>query len=437
VLAFTAALSLLTGLGFGLVPAWLGAGTSLQEAFQETAGRTTAGWGRGRMRHVLVAGEVALSLVLLTGTGLLLRTFANLLRSDPGFDPQRVVAAEFWLTGSRYRDSAGIATYYDELLRRVSALPGVQAASITEAGLPLTRGGNVAIKRLDGTYGSTDYRGVTPGYFSVLGLPLRQGRLLATSDGVASEHVMVVNEAFVKRFLKGVDPLGTPLESPDLGSRLIVGVVGDVTSSVGQPAEPTVMVPAVQEHAGLVTVFNGWYPVHLIARTAGDPALLRVAIRRAMAEADVQVPIGRVETMVEVLDSSLSFQRFEMVVLGLFAVLAALLAAVGIYGLMAYLVQQRTREFGIRMALGARQRDVLRLVLRHGAVLVGAGVVAGIAGAMVATRLIASQLFGVTPLDASTFALVTLGLALVAFAAMWLPAHRAMASDPMVSLRSE
>lgn len=437
VLAFSAVLSLVTGLAFGLVPAWLGTGTNLQEAFQETAGRTVAGWGRGRMRHVLVAGEVALSLVLLTGTGLLLRAFGNLLRSDPGFDPSRVVAAEFWLTGSRYRDSASIATYYGELLRRVSALPGVQAASISEAGLPLTRGGNVAFHRPDGSWGSTDYRGVTPGYFQVLGLPLREGRLFTESDGVTSERVMVVNQAFVKRFLNGADPVGLTVVSPDLGRARVVGVVGDVTSSVGQPAAPTVMIPAVQEQAGLVTGFNGWFPIHLIVRTAGDPTLLRVPMRRAMAEADVQIPIGRVETMVEVLDGSLALRRFEMILLGLFAVLAALLAAVGIYGLMAYLVQQRIREFGIRMALGARQRDVLTLVLRHGATLVGAGVGAGIAGAMLATRLIASQLFGVKAFDVTTFALVSLLLMGIALVATWLPAFRATRVDPVTALRAD
>jgi putative ABC transport system permease protein len=438
VLAFSAVLSLVTGLAFGLLPAWLGTGASIQEAFQETAGRTTAGWGRGRMRHALVVGEVALSLVLLTGTGLLLRTFANLLRSDPGFDPRRIVAAEFWLTGSRYRDSAAIAAYYDDLVRRVGALPGVQAASITEAGLPLTRGGNVGFHRPDGSWGSTDYRGVTSGYFQVLGIPLRKGRLLSASDGVGSERVAVVNEAFVKRYLKDVEPLGWILDSPDMGGkRRIVGVVGDVTSSVGDPAVPAAMIPAVQEEMGLVTAFNGWFPIYVIARTAGDPTLLRVPLRRAMAEADVQVPIGRVETMVEVLDGSLSLRRFEMVLLGLFAALAALLAAVGIYGLMAYLVQQRIREFGIRMALGARQRDVLGLVIRHGASLVGAGVGAGIVGAMLATRLIASQLFGVKAFDLATFALVSLLLMGIALAATWLPAFRATRVDPVVALRSE
>lgn len=437
VLAFSAGLSVVTGLIFGLGPAWLSAATSLQEAFQETSGRTTAGWGRGRMRHVLVAGEVALSLVLLTGTGLLLKAFSNLVRSDMGFDPSHVVAAEFWLTGSRYRDSAAIATYYDELLRRVSALPGVRAASITEAGLPLTRGGNVAFKRPDGNWGSTDYRGVTPGYFQVLDVPLREGRLLTESDNITSERVMVVNQAFVRRVLKGADPLGMTIESPDLGKGRVVGVVGDVTSSVGDPAEPTVMTAAVQEHGGLVTGFNGWFPIHLIAKTAGDPTLLRVPMRRAMAEADVQVPIGRVETMEEVLDGSLALRRFEMVLLGLFAALAALLAAVGIYGLMAYLVQQRTREFGIRMALGARQRDVLTLVLRHGAVLVGAGVAAGMVGAVLATKLIASQLFGVGTFDATTFGAVSSLLVVIALVATWLPAFRATRVDPVVALRTE
>jgi len=354
-----------------------------------------------------------------------------------GFDPSHVVSAEFWLTGSRYRDSASIGAYYSELLRRVTALPGVQAASISEAGLPLTRGGNIGIRKPGENWRGVDYRGITPGYFQVLGLPLKAGRLLTESDNVTSERVMVVNEAFVKRFLNGADPVGMTFESTDIGTRRVVGVVGDVTSSVGHPATATVMIPAVQEPADLVTGFNHWFPIHMIVKTPGDPALLRVPMRRAMAEADVQVPVGEVQTMVQVLDGSLALRRFEMVLLGLFAALAALLAAVGIYGLMAYLVQQRTREFGIRMALGARQRDVLGLVLRHGAVLVGSGVVVGIAGAMLATKVIASQLFGVGKFDIATFAVVTAVLAGIALLATWIPAFRATRTDPLVALRSE
>ena len=435
-LAFTFGLSVLTGIGFGLLPAWQASRSDLHEALKAGAGRTAT--GRGPIRQILVTGEIALALVLLVGAGLLIRTVENLIRTDPGFDPRRVLAAELWLTGTRYDSASGIAAYYDELRRRVDALPGVASAAVIEAGLPLTRGGNTGVSVNGGELRGADFRAVTPELFATLGVPLRQGRYLDASDRAGGEPVIAVNEAFVHRYVNDRDPVGTMVTVGDVGGpRRVVGVVGDVTSGIGRAAPPTVFVPASQEPAGVALAFNGWFPIHLVVRTSGDPASVIAAVERSVRATDPQVPVGRVRTMEEVLSESLALRRFVMVLLSLFAGLAVVLAAVGIYGLMSYLVTQRSREFGIRMALGARPGDVVAMVVRRGAGLVGAGVVLGVLAAGGLTRLLASQLFGVRAIDPLTFAAVTGGVVVVALVACSVPAWRGTKVDPVVALRSE
>ncbi|MGE5744973.1 MAG: ABC transporter permease, partial [Gemmatimonadota bacterium] len=435
-LGFTLLVSLVTGIVFGLLPAWQAARTDLQETLKE--GARTIGGGRGRLRHGLVAAEIALSLVLLVGAGLLLRTFANLLHSDPGFDPGHIVAAELWLTGSRYDTAPAVASYYADLRRRVAALPGVRSAAIVEAGLPLNRGGNTGVKVNGGDYVGADYRAVTPGFFETLGASLRRGRTLSDADGATSEPVVVINEAFERRYLEGVDPLGAMVLVAEAGGvRRVVGVVGDITSGIGRPAQPTVFIPAAQEPAGMMLGFNGWFPIHLLARTVGSPASYPALLARAMRAADPAIPVGLVRTMDDVLATSLAVRRFEMVLLALFAGLAATLAAVGIYGLMSYLVTQRVREFGIRVALGARRRDVFGIVMRRGVILAATGIVLGLLGALALTRLLASQLYGVRPVDLLTLAAVTGGVVLLALAACYIPAWRGTKVDPVVALRTE
>ncbi|HEY6059861.1 MAG TPA: ADOP family duplicated permease, partial [Gemmatimonadales bacterium] len=435
-LGFTLLVSLLTGIVFGLLPAWQAARTDLQETLKE--GARTIGGGRGRLRHGLVAAEIALSLVLLVGAGLLLRTFANLLHSDPGLDPGHIVAAELWLTGSRYDTAPAVANYYADLRRRVEALPGVRSAAIVEAGLPLNRGGNTGVKVNGGDYVGADYRAVSPGFFETLGASLRRGRTLTDADGATSEPVVVINEAFERRYLEGVDPLGAMVLVAEAGdARRVVGVVGDITSGIGLPAQPTVFIPAAQEPTGVMLGFNGWFPIHLLARTVGSPAGYPALLARTMRAADPAIPVGQVRTMDDVLATSLAFRHFEMVLLALFAGLAAALAAVGIYGLMSYLVTQRVREFGIRVALGARRRDVFGIVMRRGVTLAATGIVLGLLGAVAMTRLLASQLYGVRPVDLLTLAAVTGGVVLLALAACYIPAWRGTKVDPMVALRSE
>jgi putative ABC transport system permease protein len=437
-LLFTFAVSLATGAAFGLLPAWHMTRTDLHGALKESAGRTTAGTHQGRLRGALVVAETAMSLILLVGAGLLMETFTNLMRTEPGFDPRRVVSAEIWLTGSRYDSAATITQFYRSLTDRLAVLPGVQSAAIVEAGLPLERGGNLFTTADGGAIqASVDYRTITPAFFTALGVPLQRGRVLTDADGAGAEPVAVVNASFARRFLSG-EPLGRMVSlGHDSPARRVVGVVGDVRSFVGRPAPPTVFITSAQTPIGYTRIFSSWFPIHVLVRTVGDPAAMKGAVARVIQSADAQVPLGKVRTMEEVLAGSLGLQRFLMTLIGLFAALAIVLAAVGLYGVMSYLVAQRTHEIGVRMALGAPSREVLGLVVGRGMLLASTGALVGVAGALALTRLLRNQLYGVQPGDALTFAGVTGLLLLVALAACLIPARRATRMDPLIALRSE
>ena len=437
---FAFGVSLATGVAFGLLPAWHAASSETHDALREVSGRTTASVGRSRVRNALVIVEMALSVVLLIGAGLLIRTVGNLLRTDPGCDPQRVLSAEIWLNGVGYDSTAQISGFYQRLTSRLGTIPGVQSAAVVEAGLPLERGGNqyVAIEGLtDGA--SVDYRTVTPDYFGVLGVRLGQGRAFTEGDVQGADPVVVVNEAFARRYLSGRDAVGRTVsfEGGKGVPRRIVGVAGDVRSYIGAPTPPTVFIPSAQTPASYTRVFGGWFPTHVVVRTAGDPAALAASVTAAIHETDPHVPVGRVRALHEVLTESVAFQRFEMLLLSAFAALALVLAVVGIYGVMSYLVTQRTQEIGVRVALGAMPRDVLWLVLGRGLALAAFGAAFGLLGAAALTRILKSQLYGVQPSDPATFAVVTAALALVALIACVVPARRATRLDPVVALRSE
>jgi putative ABC transport system permease protein len=438
-LGFTLGLSVLTGLLFGLLPAWQITRVDPHTLLKDGSERTTGGAGHGRLRDGLVIGEIALSLVLLTGAGLLGRTFANLMNTDPGFDVERVLSAEIWLTGSRHETESSAANFYDELTRRLQATPGVASAAVVEAGLPLKRGGNLPVSLNGSEPRSTDYRTITPGYFRTLGVPIKEGRLLDAGDGATGERVAVVNQTFVRRFLSEGGALGKSLKLGGDGGATyrVVGVVADVSSYIGFPAPPTVFITSAQTPSGFTRVFSSWFPIHVLVRSSGDPAALATALTRAIRETDALVPIGRVRPMAEVLAGSVAFHRFLLFLLGGFAALAVLLAAVGIYGLMSHRVVQRRHEIGIRMSLGAVPRDVLDLVLGRGLLLTVVGVGLGLLGAVGLTRLLASQLYGVEPLDLVTFVSVALGVLLVSLAACYIPARRATQVDPMIALRAE
>lgn len=436
-LLFTFVIALVTGLVFGLIPAWHAARNDPQDSLRESGARSTGSSAQARVRNVLVVGEVALALMLLTGAGLMIRTFANLMRTDAGFDPSHQLAAEIWLTGSRYDTATTVSAYYRDLTSRIDALPGVVSSAVVEAGLPLERGGNMSALLHGQAVGQNDYRTITPGYFATLGVPVVQGRDITATDDAGGAPVMLVSRAFAHHYLHD-QAIGQTLSiGGNTVERTVVGVVGDVRSFVGFDPQPTVYLPSAQTPFAFTRVFNGWFPIHVMVKTSGDPALMVNAVRRTIASVDPEIPVGKVETMSHVLSTSLSLQRFLMVLLSVFAGLAIALAMVGIYGLISWFVVRSTREIGVRIALGARQTQVLGLVIGRGMVLTAIGVALGIAGSLALTRLLGSLLYDVKATDPMVFALVAIALALTALLACWIPARRAARVDPLIAMRVE
>ncbi len=439
VFAFTFLISILTGVVFGIAPALYATKTNLSESLKEGEGRASAGAGRARLRQGLVIGEFALSLVLLTGAGLMIATFTKLMNTNPGFDSHHVLTMQFWITGSKYNSTPEIVRFYRAIGQRIAALPGVTAAGVVAAGLPLERGGNNWV-RLPGAKESdsisADYREITPGYFAALGIPFELGRGFTDADSDASSPVVVINESFTRKYFANRNPLGEHL---NVGGMLceVVGVVGDVKSYVDQPAEPTTFIPAAQAKLGTSNLFEGWFPRSVVARTMGDPLILSQALREALAAADPLVPTGAVRSMDQVLAHSLAIRSFMMMLLSIFGGLALVLASVGIYGVISYAVSQRTREIGVRMALGARPADVLRMILTEGLKLVAVGVVFGIAAALMLTRLLEGMVYGVKVRDPLIFALANLLMVAVSLVACYVPARRAVRVDPITALRYE
>ena len=437
VFGFTFFVSLLTGILFGLAPALEASRTGINEALKEGAGRSSAAPGRARLRQVLVVGEFAISLVLLTGAGLMIATFSKLLHTDPGFNPHRILSVQFWLIGSKYDSAAQIESFNRAAVQRLEALPGIDAAAVVAAGLPLERGGNNGVRMPNSEkWYSVDYREITPGFFRAMGIPLRQGRVFSDMDSETANKVVIVNQAFARVHFADSTPVG---EHIFLGktSCEIVGVVGDVKSYLDKPAPPTTFIPAAQASYGTSALFEGWFPRSVVVRTAVDPLSLSRSVRDAIAAVDPIVPTGSMRSMDQVLSRSLALRNFMMLLLGLFATLALTLATVGIYGVISYAVSQRTREIGVRMALGASQVDVLRLILGEGLKLVLAGVALGIIAALAMTRLLTTMLYGVSVTNPLIFLSVVALLVAVSLAACFVPARRAMRVDPMVALRYE
>ena len=434
---FTFLVSLLTGVVFGLAPALKTASISVSESLKE-GGRTGTSAGRARLRQGLVIAEFSMSLVLLTGAGLMIATFSRLLHTDPGFNPRPVLSMPYWLIGSKYNSTVEIDTFNRALIQRLESLPGVEAVGVIAAGLPLERGGNngVKIAGQKNSDWSADYREITPAYFAAMGIPVRQGRAFSDSDSDTASRVVIVNEAFAREHFPGRSPLGQHLLRDDTVAE-IVGVVGDVKSHLDQPAPPTWFVPAAQASYGTSKLFEGWFPRSVVVRAGVSPLGLARAVRDAFAAIDPLVPTGPVRSMQQVLSHSLAMRSFMMTLLSLFATLALLLASVGIYGVISYAVSQRTREIGVRMALGAKRGDVLRLVLGEAMKLILIGVAVGIAAALALTKAMASFLYGVSAADPFILVSVILLLMIVALAACYVPARRAMRVDPIVALRYE
>jgi putative ABC transport system permease protein len=437
VFAFTFLVSLLTGVLFGLAPALEASRTGINEALKEGAGRASAAPGRALLRKLLIVSEFAISLVLLTGAGLMIATFSKLLHSDPGFNPRHILSVQFWLIGSKYDSIAQIEAFNRAAVQRLEALPGVDAAAIVAAGLPLERGGNNGVRLPNSAEGyNVDYREISPGFFRAMGIPLLEGRVFSEADSETASKVVIVNQAFVRELFAGRNPLSERI----LISREpfeIVGVVGDVKSYLDQPARRTTFIPAAQASYDVSRVFEGWFPRSVVVRTSVDPLSLSRAVRDAVAAVDPTVPTGSMRSMDQVLSRSLALRNFMMFLLSLFAALALTLATVGIYGVISYAVSQRTREIGVRMALGARPSDVLRLILGEGLKLVLAGAALGTLLALIATRFISTMIYGVSATDPLIFLSVSTLLVVVSLAACYVPARRAMRVDPIVALRYE
>jgi putative ABC transport system permease protein len=445
VLAGTVLLSLLTGIAFGLLPALQASRQGLGESLREGDRGSTEGGARSRLRNVLVASEFALALMLLVGAGLMIRSFRALQSIDAGFDPRGVLSLIVSVTGSREAEPARRGAFYRELVERVRALPGVDAASGINH-LPIAGdiwGWPFAVvghpKPQPGDEPTAAYRIVLPGYFATMRIPLLRGRDVAETDVMGAPPVVVINEIFATRHWPGEDPIGKRIT---LGSNpdpiTVVGVVkNSVRSDWAAPAEEEFFFPAAQRRGFLESPSPAAAYITLVVRTSGDPAALAPTIRSLVWSFDSSLPISETQTMSHVVAEATAGPRFNLLMLATFAGVALVLAAVGIYGVMSYAVSRRTHEIGVRMALGARSSDVLRLIVRQGMTVASIGALAGIAGALALTRAMATLLYGVRPTDPATFVAVPALLAIVALAACYLPARRAAKIDPMVSLRSD
>ena len=439
VLAFTFGISILTGLLFGLVPAWRSSHTDLNTTLKEAAGRSESAGGSHRIRSFLLAGEVALAVLLSVSAGLLLRSFVRVTEVNPGVRTANILTMNLSLPEVKYDTPLKRAAFYKDLIERLDALPGVRSAGAVLF-LPL----RVSILSFRiGVNGFqiqgrpplppdqrplADYRTATPGYFSTMGIALRKGRLFDQHDDQDAKRVALVNEAMVRKHFAHEDPLGQHLV---MGAPVeIVGVVVDAKLyGLDAPVEPAVYVPHAQQSSD--------FAMAIVVRTGSDPAAMASAVRREIAKLDPEQPISNVRTMEKVLSDSLMLRRASMLLLTVFASLALTLATVGIYGLTAYSVSRRTHEIGLRVALGASQPQILRLVVGRGLVTSLIGAAIGVAAAFELTRGLSGMLYGVTATDPLVFAGVPLLLIAVSVLASYVPARKATRIDPLVALRYE
>ena len=434
-LLFTVAISLATGLLFGLGPLFGARHSNAAESLKQTS-RTASGL-QSRLRSGLAVAQIAIAIVLLIGAGLMAKSFWALLNVAPGFQPESILTARLSLPRSRYPDNPRIAAFERELLERLRGRPGIQSAGFATY-LPLSGSDNGWAFSIEGrpplptgVFIMAKYRPVSPGYFETIGMPVLRGRSLTFADTRESPWVVVINSAMARRFWPDEDPLGQRLRFSGPTWRTVVGVVGDVLhEGLDGTSKPEMYMPVAQA----ANIESG--PT-IVLRTTVDAGVASAELRAAVAAIDRTLPVDRIEPMEQLVAGSVAQPRFRTLVLGAFSLLALVMASIGIYGVMNYLVVQRTREFGIRLSVGATRTDVLRLVLGRATTLIAIGTCLGLAAAAGLARFIATLLFGTTPLDPVTFAAVPIVLASVALAASYLPARRATRIDPMVALRHE
>ncbi len=439
VLAFTSALTLFTGLLFGLIPAWTASRTDLTSALREGGHGAIA--GRSWLRDTLVVVQVAATVVLLVSSGLLLRSFHEIQQIDPGFTAEKVMTMKVDLPPAKYgtlgQTDEKRVQFVNDLVKRIESLPGVESAAVVTA-TPLT-GGPTFIMRVESNINVTPssapvtrYRTITPDYFKVMGIALEKGRFFTPWDAPGGPRLVIVNRAFANKFFPGADPLGkrveVGLDEPPRWAQ-VVGVVADVRIDSLEAETPVQAYEPYHEFP-----FNN---ITVVARSSRDPAGLATAMRKAVLAIDPQQPVHTQKTMARIVDDSLGQRYFSLLLVGLFAVVALLLASIGLYGVISYGVAQRTREFGVRLSIGASRRDIASMVVSQGSRLIGAGLSIGLVGALFAARLFPSLLFGIGARDPFTFAGVILVLGTVAVMACLIPALRAADVDPIVALRDE
>ena len=445
VLVFTLAVSLLTGLIFGLAPALRATRLDLRGRLNEGSRGSTSGPGQHRLRGALISLEIALAMLLLIGAGLLLRSFSRLQDVPPGFQPDHLFVADLVLSQTAYAKPEQRFEFFDRVVERARALPGVRSAGASSF-LPVSGGGGLLHFNIAGRppkspndYIAAGYRTVTPNYFETLGIPLLKGRLITSHDTEKAPAVVLINATMARTYFPGEDPLGkriqvgaTPDPDPQVPNMEIVGIVGDVLQGLGVDPKAEMYLPYRQAD-GVLPVFV----LSMVLRTAGDPRQQASAVRSALSEIDPHQALVNVRTMEDNIATTVAQPRFRTWLIGIFAGLAVLLAAVGIYGVMSYSVNQRTNEIGIRVTLGAQPIDVLRTVVGEGLRFALLGVSLGLAAGFLLTRLLQSFLYEVSASDPFTFVVVTLLLLSVALAASFLPARRATRVDPIVALRYE
>ena len=440
VLLATLAIAVVTGVLFGLAPAASLARVDLVEAFKHDGARTAGSTRSTWLRSTLVVTEIALCMVLLVAAGLLLQTFVRLRAVDPGFDPRGVVRARMSLQGSRYASSAEINRFFDRGLERLRAIPGVRGAAVVN-GVPIERGLNLTVDILDGPAPAenrqVDWRYASADYFTVMGIPLVAGRGFTDRDRVGAVPVAVVNESFVRLYLKGTNGLGHRVRVFDSdGSIEVVGIARDVREGgLKNRIPPLMYVPVAQANEAGIRASHTYFPMSWVVRTGNGPENVEAAMRDAIRTVDPQQPFSAFATMEEVKADAFAGERRQMSLLVGFAAIGLLLAAAGIYGLIAYSVAQRTKEIGLRLALGATRGRILRSILWNGTLLAGIGIIVGVAASIVTAKTIEGLVWGVSPLDPATFAGVALVLLIVSILASIVPALRAVRLNPISALR--
>jgi len=447
VLLFTLGIAVLTGIAFGLVPALASSNADLNTPLKESSGRTGSGFRQNKARATMVIVETGLALVLLIGSALLIRTFLALRSVQPGYETHNILTMRMSLTGERFQKTAGVERIMREGLDRVRTLPGVETASAACC-IPLEGGYGLPfdiVGRPHNDQAGGHWMTVAPGYFEVFRIPVVRGRTFTDRDNAAGTPVVIINQAMAKKFWMDADPLNDQIViGKNVGPvftdppRQIVGVVGDVRSdSLSTDPFPTMYIPNAQVPDAITKLNAEISPLAWVIHTRVEPHSLSLAIQNELRQASGGLPVGRIRSMDEIVVRSTARQDFNMLLLSIFGGLALVLAAIGIYGLMAFTVEQRTQEIGIRMALGAGAAALHGMIVRQGMLLAFVGIMLGLAAAYGLTRLLTAFLFGVKPVDPLVFAAVPVVLALVSLAAIWMPASRATRVDPALALRRE